>query len=150
MSLFRIFKYSSLLYLLGRHRDKLFRSVAVLLFALLTTLLYDDVRHYLETQHPDTLLYALIGKIFIVYGSLAFVLWQFRPRQKSAQPAAAEAGPDAGGSAGPPADRLQALADIDAHDRLHTRYQRILERHPKSAAPAAREDSAPPTDPPTA
>mgnify|MGYP000751873752 CR=1 FL=1 len=51
-----------------------------LLFAFITSLLYDDIRAYLEIQHPGSLIYALIAKIVIVYGSLAFVLWQFRPR----------------------------------------------------------------------
>ncbi len=83
MSLFRIVKYSSLIYFLGRHRDKLFRSLAVLLFALVTSLLYEDLRHYLELQHPGTLIYALIAKVVIVYGALAFVLWQFRPHQRT-------------------------------------------------------------------
>lgn len=131
MSLFRLVKYSSLIYFLGRHRSKLFRSIAVLLFALLTSLIYDDVRSYLELQHPGTLLYALLIKIVIVYGSLAFVLWQFRPRR-------AERG-DAGVSradslaqestkraATTPEDRLQALADLDRHDRLRSRYERVL------------------------
>ena len=79
MSLFRFVKYSSILFFLGRHRTKLFRSLAVLLFAVITTLLYDDVRVYLEARHPETLIYALIAKIVIVYGALVFVLLQFRP-----------------------------------------------------------------------
>ena len=49
--------------------------------ALITSLLYEDLRHYLELQHPGTLIYALIAKVVIVYGALAFVLWQFRPRR---------------------------------------------------------------------
>lgn len=134
MSLFRLLKYSSLVYLLGRHRDKLYRSLAVLLFALLTSLLYDDLRAYLELQHPGTLLYALVAKVLIVYGALAFVLWQFRPRRSGAEKAAALApehdpgddGPAATRRAPQPADRLQALADIDSHERLRSRYERIL------------------------
>ena len=123
MSLFRIVKYSSLIYFLGRHRDKLFRSAAVLLFAFITSLLYDDLRHYLEIQHPGTLLYALIAKIVIVYGSLAFVLWQFRPKRGNSapEPPAEKAAPPV-----PPSDRLDALANVDEHQRLRSRYDRVL------------------------
>ena len=53
MSLFRIVKYSSIIYFLGKHRGKLFRSLAVLLFAVVTSLLYEDLRVYLASQHPD-------------------------------------------------------------------------------------------------
>jgi len=136
VSLFRIVKYSSLIYFFGRHKSKLFRSIAVLLFALITSLLYEDVRNYLELQHPGTLLYALLIKVFIVYGSLAFVLWQFRPRR--ARPGTAPARetekvrPDAA-AARPvePDDRLQALADVERHDNLRSRYDRVLagEKH---------------------
>ena len=124
MSLFRIVKYSSLIYFLGRHRDKLFRSLAVLLFALITSLLYEDLRHYLELQHPGTLIYALIAKVVIVYGALAFVLWQFRPSGGEVQPpkATPEAEP-----APAPADRLDAFADVDRYTRLRSRYDRVLE-----------------------
>ena len=126
MSLFRLVKYSSLIYFLGRHRSKLFRSAAVLLFAFITSLIYDDLRHYLEIQHPGSLLYALIAKIVIVYGSLAFVLWQFRPRASA--PGAANREKPVETIAEAPADGpLDALRDIDQHDHLRTRYERILD-----------------------
>jgi hypothetical protein len=134
VSLFRIVKYSTLIYFLGRHRSKLFRSIAVLLFAFVTSLVYEDVRAYLELQHPGTLLYALIAKIVIVYGSLLFVLWQFRPRSSTAADDAG-AGADAGeirrgrsrDTPLAPPDRLSALSDIETHDRLRSRYDRVLE-----------------------
>jgi hypothetical protein len=140
VSLFRIVKYSSLIYFFGRHKSKLFRSIAVLLFALLTSLLYEDVRNYLELQHPGTLLYALLIKIVIVYGSLAFVLWQFRPRRGwSGTAPAKETGKTRPETGAPPAiepdDRLQALADVERHDRLRSRYDRVLagEGHAKKS-----------------
>ena len=74
MSLFRVVKYSSILFFLGKYKDKLFRVVAVLLFAGVTSLLYQDVADYLAREHPGTVIYALIGKIIIVYGALLFVL----------------------------------------------------------------------------
>jgi len=135
VSLFRFAKYSTILFFLNRHRSKLFRSVAVLLFALVTALLYDDLRAYLEARHPETLIYALGAKIVIVYGALAFVLFQFRPDSKSTQSGEARAAalaPKVDAPAKkeavktPPQDRLQALADLDDHDTLRTRYDRIL------------------------
>jgi hypothetical protein len=139
VSLFRFVKYSSILYLLGKHRDKLFRSVAVLLFALVTSLLYDDLRVYLESQHPETLVYALVGKVVIVYGAFVFVLLQFRPSGNSSkrgearasaaaqepsplQKVAEKTGPVTAGET----DRLAALEDVDSHGRLRTRYERVL------------------------
>jgi len=149
VSLFRIVKYSSLFYFLGRHRGKLFRSAAVLLFALVTSLLYDDLRLYLESQHPESLIYALIAKVAIVYGALAFVIIQFRPRGARKQRGEAraarlgsEAGADRGAAVGdtPGAERLDALADVDRHARLRSRYDRILagEAHADAGAPGDR------------
>lgn len=145
MSLFRFVKYSSILFFLGRHRTKLFRSLAVLLFALVTTLLYEDVRVYLETRHPETLIYALIVKIFIVYGALAFVLLQFRPGAGTsdageARAAAVARNPrDKGDNtqAGEPTP-LDALTDVESHRSLQTRYDRILQG--KGHAPSNSRD----------
>jgi hypothetical protein len=130
--MFKLIKYSSILFFLGKHRSKLFRSVAVLLFAFVTSLLYEDVRVFLTEQHPDTLIFALIGKITIVYGSLIFVLLQFRPGGKTE--AVGEARAAALGRKNPaktpeppaPGDRLDALADLEQHQQLRSRYDRIL------------------------
>ncbi|WOJ92280.1 hypothetical protein R0135_10835 [Congregibacter variabilis] len=132
MSIFRIIKYSSLLYFFGKHRDKLVRSVAVLLFAFVSSLIYDDVRVYLAQQHPGTLIYALIAKIVIVYGSLVFVLLQFRSSAKVSKEGEARAADlphrsdKAAASQSTPRDRLDALADVEHHERLRSRYDRIL------------------------
>ena len=112
MSLFRLIKYSSVIFFLGKYKQKIFRVLVVLLFALVTSLLYQDVVDYLAQQHPGSVIYALIAKIAIVYGALVFVLWQFRP--------AADARSDTA--------RLSRLADIDATDRLASRYQDTIER----------------------
>ncbi|WP_439105654.1 hypothetical protein [Congregibacter sp.] len=135
MSIFRILKYSSILYFLGKHRDKLARSAAVLLFAFVSSLIYDDVRVYLAQQHPGTLIYALIAKIVIVYGSLLFVLLQFRSSATAAAKGEARAA-DLAGSVGaeksaknPEAvakGHLDALANVEEHDHLQSRYDRIL------------------------
>ncbi|MFK7830093.1 MAG: hypothetical protein AB8B57_09970 [Congregibacter sp.] len=132
MSLFRILKYSSIIYFLGRHKSKLLRSVAVLLFAFVTSLLYEDVRVYLAQQHPGTLIYALLAKILIVYGSLIFVLMQFRAAGKAEKgEARADALASQDGkqrSKAPPAeaDRLDALANVEEHGKLRSKYERVL------------------------
>lgn len=132
MSIFRIIKYSSLFYFLGKHRDKLTRSAAVLLFAFVSSLIYDDVRIYLAQQHPGTLIYALIAKIVIVYGSLLFVLMQFRGGAKASQEGEARAADlprrsdKAAASQSTPTDRLDALSDVEHHEHLRSRYDRIL------------------------
>ncbi|KGE03291.1 hypothetical protein [Pseudohaliea rubra] len=138
MSLFRIVKYSSLLFFLRRYRGRIFRVLAVLLFALVTNVLYQDVAHYLQLRHPGALVWALAGKILIVYGALAFVLWQFRP-VREAEPPAATTATKAGARAAPareqsPAspDRLSALADLEHHDRLRSRYDAVLEARGKA------------------
>ena len=111
-----------LFYFLGKYKQKVFRITAVLLFAGVTSLLYQDIADYLQAVHPDTVIYALVGKILIVYGALIFVLFQFRP------------GPDSGSQqAAPrsdqtrvdesPHDRLSAFSNLDAHDTLRTRRE---------------------------
>ena len=132
MSLFRVVKYSSILFFLGKYKDKLFRVIAVLLFAGVTSLLYQDVADYLAREHPGTVVYALIGKIIIVYGALLFVLWQFKPQKDDSpaakpkppkpQPVPDETPPE------PPADRLSQLADLDSHDRLKSRTEVLLKK----------------------
>lgn len=51
MSLFRLVKYSSILFFLGKYKYKLFRGLAVLLFAGVTALIYDDVEVFLAREH---------------------------------------------------------------------------------------------------
>jgi hypothetical protein len=131
VSLFRVFKYSAVLFFLTRHRTRLFRIAAVLLFAAVTSLLYGDVVDFLRIEHPDSVIYALVAKILVVYGALLFVLWQFRPTpepsEKAAQDAAARSAQDKSITRAED-DRLSRLADITAHDRLRSRYDRLLDR----------------------
>lgn len=134
MSIFRIVKYSSILFFLGKYKSKLFRVVAVLLFALVTSLLYQDVVEYLQQQYPETVIYALIGKIIIVYGALVFVLLQFRPETGDESNAGTQimaemknpssdkkvAGP-------PPGDRLAGLKDVTKKTTLRSRYDKVID-----------------------
>lgn len=135
MSLFRVIKYSSVLFFLGKYKSKLFRVIAVLLFALVTSLLYQDLANYLAQQHPDTVIYALIGKIVIVYGSLLFVLWQFRPepdtRESARQKGSDNGAKDHAGTVKPD-DRLSQLENLEEHQRLRTRYEQLLEQEKKT------------------
>ncbi|MEH6567825.1 MAG: hypothetical protein V7709_02035 [Halioglobus sp.] len=134
MSLFRIVKYSSLLFFLGKYKSKLFKVIGVLLFAAITSLLYTDVSQYLQLQHPGIVIYALAAKILIVYGSLAFVLWQFRPepepqgKANSAirEPAAKNETPNSEADKTLANSPLSALEDVTHTDHLRSRYDGVL------------------------
>ena len=129
MSLFRVVKYSSILFFLGKYKDKLFRVVAVLMFAGVTSLLYQDVADYLAREHPGTVVYALIGKIIIVYGALLFVLWQFKPQKDEAPVTRAKnPQPDKDPPPQPTTDRLSQLADLDSHGQLKSRSDDLLRK----------------------
>lgn len=135
MSLFRIVKYSSILFFLGKHKDRLFRVVGILLFAGITSLLYQDVSDYLQAQHPGFVIYALIAKVFIVYGAFAFVLWQFKPggtpEEKQSNPLSAqnlEPEQESPQTTGP----LSALEDVSTKDQLSSRYEGILKSDKKA------------------
>jgi hypothetical protein len=131
VSLFRLFKYSSILFFLGKYKSKLFRVVAVLLFALITSLLYQDVADYLQQQYPETVIYALITKIIIVYGAMAFVLLQFRPTGDDKSVIAAETPRSSlhkDKDKAPPADRLAQLKDIEKKTTLRNRYDKVVNK----------------------
>lgn len=131
MSLFRLFKYSSILFFLGKYKAKLFRVVAVLLFALITSLLYQDVADYLQQQYPETVVYALITKIIIVYGAMAFVLLQFRPTEDDHSIIDVET-PNSSAQNNKdktrPADRLAQLEDIEKKTTLRNRYDKVVSK----------------------
>jgi hypothetical protein len=120
-------KYSTLLYFLGKYKQKVFRITAVLLFAGVTSLLYQDIADYLQAVHPDTVIYALVGKILTVYGALIFVLFQFRPGPEAGSQRAAPKRDQTVVDA-PSYDRLSALSNLDAHDTLRTRRESMHDR----------------------
>ena len=134
MSIFKVVKYSSLLFFLGKYKSKLFRVLAVLLFALVTSLLYQDVSEYLQRQYPETVVYALIGKVIIVYCALVFVLLQFRPEPESSAKTStqtAESPLDSStpkpAAKPPPNDRLTGLEDVTKTATLRSRYNKVIE-----------------------
>jgi hypothetical protein len=129
VSLFRIVKYSSILFFLGKYKSKLFRVAAVLLFALITSLLYQDVADYLQQQYPETVVYALITKIIIVYGAMAFVLLQFRPTEDDVTVVDTETpNPSAqkNKDKAAPTDRLAQLENIEKKTTLRNRYDKVV------------------------
>ena len=134
MSLFKVVKYSSLIFFLGKYKSKLFRVLAVLLFALVTSLLYQDMAEYLQQQYPETVIYALIGKIVIVYGALVFVLLQFRPEPENNSKTSTQTVESPqnlaslkGSPKPPPDDRLTGLEDVTKTATLRSRYNKVIE-----------------------
>jgi hypothetical protein len=134
VSLFKVVKYSSLLFFMGKYKSKLFRVVAVLLFALVTSLLYQDMAEYLQQQYPETVIYALAGKIVIVYGALVFVLLQFRPDPESGAKTSTQTAESPLDSSAPktaakppPNDRLTGLEDVTKTATLRSRYNKVIE-----------------------
>ena len=138
MSLFRIVKYSSILFFLGKYKVKLFRVIAVLLFAGITSVLYGDVADYLQQAHPGVVIYALVAKILIVYGSFVFVLWQFRPQaeSKSGEMHQQQAGVSSeqvhNQREAPVTGPLSALEDVSQKRELRSRYDAVLKKGDRS------------------
>ena len=130
MSLFRLVKYSSILFFLGKYKLKIFRAVAVLLFAGVTSLLYGDIEAFLAREHPGVVIYALITKICIVYGALLFVLLQFKPAlEDGRRDGKLENRLHPNDAEGDMAvDRLSQFSDLDDHDQLETRSQALLKK----------------------
>jgi hypothetical protein len=97
----------------------------------ITSLLYGDVAAYLQAAHPGTVIYALIAKILIVYGSFAFILWQFKPEpnpsDKYQQSADDISGVKRERSESSVSSPLSALEDVSQKSALRSRYEGILE-----------------------
>ena len=131
MSLFRVAKYSALLFFLKRHRNKVYRSVALLLLGLVTYFLLGDLQGFLQEVHPDSVVYLLIAKSVLLYGGVAILLWMFKPthdqkgqsvdalkkKQAIEEDVRAETG-----------SRLDQFRDLERHDKLQTRYQKTLKK----------------------
>ena len=135
--MFKLAKYSSIIFFLGKYKSKLFRVISVLLFAGITSLLYADVADYLQQSHPETVIYALIAKILIVYGALGFVLWQFRPDpepktgrvdHETPHSSARKDGLDVDPAQNGP---LAVLEDVAEKEKLRSRYDGVLEGNTK-------------------
>ncbi len=106
--------------------------MAVLLFALVSSLLYQDVAEYLQQQYPETVVYALIIKVVIVYGALAFVLLQFRPEPDKGDSTQTmedlkHSSPEEIASSPAPNDRLASLEDVTKKTTLRSRYDKVID-----------------------
>lgn len=135
MSFFKVIKYSSLLFLLGKHKIKVFRVAAIVSFAMVSSLLYDDVTLFLAAQYPNSLGYALVVKVAIVYSALAFALWQFRPVSPRVAPISSKSeGTNSLHSTTPAdnepqrVDRLAAFSDLDKYGDLQSRSDALQRR----------------------
>ncbi len=124
MSLYRFLRTSALLALAGRYRQKLFFILVALAAATVTSWLYDDVAVYLEAQHPEWVLIALVLKTLIVYSVLVYVVWQLRPSGWAAEPDTASATPTASPKSGEPGP-LDELMD---KPKLKTRKNSLLDQ----------------------
>lgn len=124
VSLYRFLRTSALLALAGRYRQKLFFILVAVAVATVSSWLYDDVANYLESQHPEFVLMALILKTVIVYSVLVYVIWQLRPSGWAAEPegsATAQTAPTESGAPGP----LDELMD---KPKLKTRKNSLLDQ----------------------
>jgi uncharacterized membrane protein len=118
MSLFRFARATSLLYLAGRYRQRLYLLILLLVFAATTAWLYGDIAAYLREHHPHLEVYALIVKTLAVYGALACTFWVLRPRGETVHNEAEQ----------PAAEQASRLETVASKQRLSSRYEAILDR----------------------
>jgi len=123
VSLYRFLRTSALLALAGRYRQKLFLILVAVAAATVTSWLYDDIASYLESQHPELVLMALILKTLIVYSVLVYVVWQLRPSGWATEPEATSTVQTASTESGEPGP-LDELLD---KPKLKTRKESILD-----------------------
>ena len=131
MSLFRVAKYSALLFFLKRHRNKVHRSVAVLLLGLVTYFLLGDLQVFLQEVHPESVVYLLVAKSVLLYGGVAILIWMLKPTENDTKPQIQhEKKKQAAEEIGSPTStsRLDQFRDLERHDKLQTRYQRTLKK----------------------
>ncbi len=138
MSLFKVAKYSTLLFFMKRHKKQLHRLGATALLLLVSYFLLGDLQAFFAQTHPDLAIYMLVAKSALLYGAAGILIWQWRPKPDSAT---------SGGKVKPetpavsntqevaqdkPNSRLDAFKDLDQHDYLQTRYQAIMKNRAKN------------------
>jgi hypothetical protein len=131
VSLFRVAKYSALLFFLKRHRNKVHRSVSLLLLGLVTYFLLGDLQGFLQEVHPDSVVYLLVAKSVLLYGGVAILIWMLRPTEGDKKPPiqSAQKTQAAGESDNPDTgSRLDQFRNLERHDKLQTRYQKTLKK----------------------
>jgi hypothetical protein len=137
MSLFKVAKYSTLLFFMKRHKKQLHRLGAAALLLLVSYFLLGDLQDFFAQSHPDLAIYVLVAKSALLYGAAGILIWQWRPKSDSAKlrGKANSEGPSVSESQdraqSKPSSRLDAFKDLDQHDRLQTRYQAIMKNSAK-------------------
>jgi hypothetical protein len=137
MSLFKVAKYSTLLFFMKRHKKQLHRLGATALLLLVSYFLLGDLQDFFAQTHPDLAIYVLVAKSALLYGAAGILIWQWRPKSDSpasnyktktgapSVPKSQEAAQDK------PSSRLDAFKDLDQHDKLQSRYQAVIKNQTK-------------------
>lgn len=138
MSLFKVAKYSTLLFFMKRHKKQLHRLGATALLLLVSYFLLGDLQDFFAKTHPDLAIYMLVAKSALLYGAAGILIWQWRPNPDSAtsgrkvKPETPAVSNTQEVDQDKPSSRLDAFKDLDQHDHLQTRYQAIMKNRAKN------------------
>jgi len=137
MSLFKVAKYSTLLFFMKRHKKQLHRLGSTALLLSVSYFLLGDLQDYFAQTHPNLAIYMLVAKSALLYGAAGILIWQWRPksdsspssgRAKSEVPAVSDR---QNVSQSKSRSRLDAFKDLDQHEQLQTRYQAVMKSKSK-------------------
>lgn len=127
MSLFKLAQYSALVFLIKRHRSKIYRWLSIAVFILISYWLVSDLEQYVAQAYPAAMLYWLVGKALLLYLGLAVLLWQLRPRVRAGAVRKVETERSADIVLN--SDRLEQFRDLNAHAELPSRSQQIVDKY---------------------
>ena len=127
MSLFKLAQYSALVFLIMRHRSKIYRWLSIAVFILISYWLVSDLEQYVAQAYPAAMLYWLVGKALLLYLGLAVLLWQLRPRVRAG--AVRKVEPERSVDVVQNNDRLEQFRDLNAHAELPSRSQQIVDKN---------------------
>lgn len=127
MSLFKLAQYSALVFLIKRHRSKIYRWLSIAVFILISYWLVSDLEQYVAQAYPAAMLYWLVGKALLLYLGLAVLLWQLRPRIRAG--AVRKVEPERSVDVVQNNDRLEQFRDLNAHAELPSRSQQIVDKN---------------------
>ena len=126
MSLFKLAKYSALIFLIKRHRSKIYRWLSIAVFILISYWLVSDLEQYVAQAYPAAMLYWLVGKALLLYLGLAVLLWQLRPRVSAGGVRKVE--PARSVDVVQNNDRLEQFRDLSTHAELPSRSQQVVDK----------------------
>lgn len=127
MSLFKLAQYSALVFLIKRHRSKIYRWLSIVIFILISYWLVSDLEQYVAQAYPAAMLYWLVGKALLLYLGLAVLLWQLRPSVRAGAVRKVETERSADIVLN--SDRLEQFRDLNAHAELPSRSQQIVDKN---------------------